>query len=87
MMSLLLAVIMVLSLASGLVQAKVHIQFWHALGGHIGSHVLQQFVDDFNASQDRVHVEAIYQGNYDDTLKYRLEVNPIYELAPFDDRS
>jgi len=75
MMSLLLAVIMVLSLASGLVQAKVHIQFWHALGGHIGSHVLQQFVDDFNASQDRVHVEAIYQGNYDDTLnKYRLAV-------------
>ena len=42
---------------------------------YIGSHVLQQFVDDFNASQDRVHVEAIYQGNYDDTLnKYRLAV-------------
>ncbi|NMB46698.1 MAG: ABC transporter substrate-binding protein [Firmicutes bacterium] len=74
-MSLLLAVIMAWCATSGLAQAKVQVQFWHALGGHIGSHVLQGFVDEFNTSQDRVHVEAIYQGNYDDTLnKYRLAV-------------
>lgn len=71
---LLLLSVFVLTLAlSGIAAAKVKIEFWHALGGVIGRDVLTQFIDEFNASQDVVEVEAIYQGSYDDLLnKYIL---------------
>ena len=73
---LILLVVTVLLLSLSLsAYAKVKVEFWHGLGGHTGSHILQQFIDDFNASQDEVEVVAVYQGNYDDTLnKYRLAV-------------
>lgn len=37
------------------------------MGGTNGE-VLQQIVDDFNASQDEIEVKAEYQGTYDDTI-------------------
>src|SRR5690606_35464534 len=66
--------VLVLTLAlSGAAMAKVKIEFWHALGGAIGRDILTAFIDEFNASQDIVEVEAIYQGSYDDLLnKYIL---------------
>lgn len=68
--------------------AKVQIEFWHALGGHIGRDVLTKFIDDFNASQDEVEVIPVYQGSYNDTLnKYRLAVqagNPPHLVHVFE---
>ena len=46
---------------------KTTITFWHAMGGTNGE-VLQQIVDDFNASQDEIEIKAEYQGTYDDTI-------------------
>ena len=41
--------------------------FWHAMGGAT-TKVVDQLVANFNASQDKVQVEAVYQGTYDDLL-------------------
>lgn len=41
--------------------------FWHAMGG-ANTKVVDQLVANFNASQDKVQVEAVYQGTYDDLL-------------------
>ncbi len=41
----------------------VKIEFWHSMGSATGE-LVQAIVDDFNASQDEVEVEAIYQGDY-----------------------
>ncbi|WP_020614102.1 ABC transporter substrate-binding protein [Sediminispirochaeta bajacaliforniensis] len=44
-------------------QKTMDIEFWHAMSGGTGD-LIQQLVDDYNASQSAVHVEAIYQGDY-----------------------
>nr|WP_231571539.1 ABC transporter substrate-binding protein [Paenibacillus sp. VKM B-2647] len=41
--------------------------FWHAMGGS-NTKVVDQLVSDFNASQDKIKVEAVFQGTYDDLL-------------------
>ncbi|CAG7653726.1 ABC transporter substrate-binding protein [Paenibacillus allorhizosphaerae] len=41
--------------------------FWHAMGG-ANQKVVEQLAADFNASQNKIQVEAIYQGTYDDLL-------------------
>lgn len=41
--------------------------FWHAMGGAT-TKVVDQLVANFNESQDKVQVEAVYQGTYDDLL-------------------
>ncbi|MDR0266884.1 ABC transporter substrate-binding protein [Paenibacillus sp.] len=41
--------------------------FWHAMGGEL-TKVVDQLVDNFNKSQDKVQVEAVFQGTYDDLL-------------------
>ncbi len=41
----------------------VKIEFWHSMGDTTGE-LVQEIVDEFNASQDEVEVEAIYQGDY-----------------------
>jgi sn-glycerol 3-phosphate transport system substrate-binding protein len=41
--------------------------FWHAMGGS-NTKVVEQMVTDYNASQDKIKVEAVYQGSYDDLL-------------------
>ena len=46
---------------------KIEITFWHAMGG-VNGEATQKIVDDFNASQDEIHVTAEYQGKYDDTI-------------------
>ena len=69
-MAILLGGIMAASLAapcSVSAAEKTTLTFWHAMGGTNGE-VLQQIVDDFNASQDEIEVKAEYQGTYDDTI-------------------
>lgn len=44
-------------------EGPVHIEFWHSMGSATGE-LVQKLVDDFNASQDEVEVECIYQGDY-----------------------
>src|SRR5438067_728606 len=41
------------------------VQFWHAMGGALGTAVAA-LVDQHNDSQSDIYVDAIYQGNYDD---------------------
>ena len=43
------------------------ITFWHGMGGSVGE-ALQKLVDEYNASQSEVIVDAQYQGSYDETL-------------------
>ena len=45
----------------------VEIDFWHAMGGELGDRT-QEVVDGFNASQDEFRVNAVYRGNYTETL-------------------
>src|SRR5699024_5154801 len=46
---------------------KTEIDFWHAMSGDNGD-ALEVIVDQFNEQSDSVHVNAIYQGSYDDSL-------------------
>src|SRR5690625_3222254 len=48
-------------------EGKTEISFWHAMSGSNGDE-LEAIVDKFNDQSDSVHVEAIYQGSYDDSL-------------------
>ena len=41
----------------------VTIEFWHSMGSATGE-LIQEIVDEFNASQDEVIVNAVYQGDY-----------------------
>lgn len=45
----------------------VKVVWWHSMGGELGK-VADKLVSDFNASQKDVQVEAIYQGEYDESL-------------------
>ncbi len=47
------------------------ITWWFGLGGVLGK-AIESITEQFNDSQSEIYVEAIYQGNYDDTLnKYK----------------
>ena len=48
-------------------QERTEVQFWHAMGGQLGERV-DQFAADFNAMQDTCTVNAVYQGNYTETM-------------------
>ena len=45
----------------------VEINWWHAMGGALGK-VVDKFADDFNKSQSTYKVNAIYKGNYTETM-------------------
>ena len=49
----------------------VTIEFWHAMADDLGL-VVQELVDEYNASQDAVQVNATFQGSYDDTYNALL---------------
>ncbi|MDR1636925.1 MAG: hypothetical protein LBR93_06270, partial [Treponema sp.] len=46
---------------------KVHLVFWHGLGGSNGE-TIKLLADQFNASQDRISVEPQFQGSYEDSI-------------------
>lgn len=47
--------------------AKENIVFWHAMTGE-GQKALEKIVDDYNKSQDKVVVDAIFQGSYEESI-------------------
>lgn len=71
LLALVLAAVMAFSLVacgggsetSGETEDPVTIEFWHSMGSSTGE-LVQEIVDEFNASQDEVFVNAIYQGDY-----------------------
>ena len=44
-------------------EGPITIEFWHSMGSSTGE-LIQEIVDEFNASQDEVIVNCIYQGDY-----------------------
>lgn len=62
LMGLLLATLMSIDVA-----AKDKIIFWHAMSGE-GQKTLEKIVKDYNNSQDKVEVEAIFQGSYEEAI-------------------
>lgn len=46
---------------------KVEIEFWHAMSG-AGQETLDSIVDEFNNSQEDYHVNAEFQGSYEESL-------------------
>lgn len=47
--------------------AKEKVVFWHAMSGQL-QNTLNKIVTDYNNSQDKVEVEAIYQGSYEEGI-------------------
>jgi len=75
--------------AAPVAEEPITVEFWHARGGHHGE-VLDELVKRFNESQDKIVVNATYQGGYDDcynaflaSIETGTEPNIIqhYELA------
>jgi len=57
------------------VEGVTDVTFWHSMDGSNGE-ALQVLVDEFNAAnEDKIAVEAVFQGSYDDTItKYKASV-------------
>lgn len=53
--------------ASTLASAKEKIIFWHAMGGNFQP-TLNKIVEEYNKSKDKIEVEALYQGSYQEAL-------------------
>ena len=56
-----------LTALAGSAEAQTRIEWWHAMGGELGEKV-SQIAADFNASQDAYQIQAIYKGNYTETM-------------------
>lgn len=52
---------------TSLASAKEKIVFWHAMGGKLQG-TLNKIVEEYNKLQDKVEVEALYQGEYINVL-------------------
>ena len=53
--------------AQGAADVASKIVFWHAMSG-VNGEAVNRMVDGFSKSQNKIAVEAIFQGNYDDLL-------------------
>lgn len=78
LLALALALIMVLSIGSALADDKTTVVFWYSLSGANANAILE-IVDRYNASQDKVFVQAEYEGEYDDAIN-KLKAAAIGEL-------
>lgn len=72
LISLLLVMVMVIGMLAGCgnsaaaepqAEGPIRLEFWHSMGSSTGE-LIQEIVDEFNASQSDIVVEAIYQGDY-----------------------
>ena len=63
----LVVTIMTLWFITGPVVAATEVQWWHAMGGQLGE-MVDKFAADFNASQSKYKVNAVYKGNYTETM-------------------
>jgi sn-glycerol 3-phosphate transport system substrate-binding protein len=66
--------------ASASPEGRRPVVFWHCFGGVIGEAV-QGVIDGFNAAQDEIWVEGIFQGAYDDCLT-KLKTDVPQGLGP-----
>ncbi|MCT2537119.1 ABC transporter substrate-binding protein [Aquibacillus koreensis] len=48
-------------------EGKTEVVFWHSMGGKNGK-TLEKMIQDFNGSQEDIHVKPIFQGSYGDSL-------------------
>ncbi len=62
-----LAAAVPLALAPTVAGAQVEIQFWHAMGGALGEKT-KELAEAFNRSQAEYRVNAVYKGNYTETM-------------------
>ena len=53
--------------AGGKEPGKTELTLWHSFSGNAAK-ALQMIVDQFNTSQDRIYVDAQYQGSYEESL-------------------
>ena len=53
--------------AGGKESGKTELTLWHSFSGNAAK-ALQMIVDQFNTSQDRIYVDAQYQGSYEESL-------------------
>ena len=67
LLALALALAMILSIGSALADDKVTVTFWYSLSG-ANADCIKDIVERYNASQDKVFVDAQYQGEYDDAI-------------------
>ena len=68
LVALLLSLCMLLSIGSvALADEPLTITFWYSLSGTAGEYI-KTVVDNYNASQDKIFVDAQYQGTYTDSL-------------------
>ncbi|HEY2492493.1 MAG TPA: ABC transporter substrate-binding protein [Paenibacillus sp.] len=58
----------------------VKIIWWHSMSGELET-TLKKLVSDFNTSQEKVQVEAVYQGTYDESLN-KLKASMDSESSP-----
>ena len=73
LLALVLAAVMAFSMvacgggseAGSTTDGPVKIEFWHSMGSATGE-LVKEIVDEFNASQDEVFVDCIYQGDYNE---------------------
>lgn len=52
---------------AGVAPAQVTIDWWHAMGGELGEK-LEAIAEDFNARQSEYRINAVYKGNYTETM-------------------
>ncbi|MGI6696977.1 MAG: ABC transporter substrate-binding protein [Christensenellales bacterium] len=79
----LLVLILALTGLSALAEGqKTKVVFWYSLGG-TNAEVIASMTEAFNASQDKIVVEAQYQGEYDDAIN-KLKATAMGEALPFD---
>lgn len=67
LLALALCLILTLSLCSAALAEKTTVVFWYSLEG-TNAEAIKTIVDLYNASQDKVFVDAQYQGAYDDAI-------------------
>ncbi|NLO15754.1 MAG: ABC transporter substrate-binding protein, partial [Clostridiales bacterium] len=83
LVAILLVLMLGLSAVGSLAESeKTNVVFWYSLGG-TNADVIKAMTEEFNASQDKVFVDAQYQGEYDDAIN-KLKATSIGEALPFD---
>lgn len=55
------------ALLSGVANAAVEVNWWHAMGG-TNTERVNKITADFNASQTDYQINAVYKGNYTETM-------------------
>ena len=83
LVAILLVLMLGLSAFSALAEGeKTKVVFWYSLAG-TNAEAIVAMVESFNASQDKIIVDAQYQGEYDDAIN-KLKATSIGEALPFD---